>query len=250
MPITTDTVALTFLLFCRIGACLMLMPGFSSARVPVQVRLFVAIAVTLALAPVILPGVKVDPARLAQGTFLWLVVAESFLGAVIGASGRMFFLALQFAAVAAANFLAVGSLPGTPIEDNEPVPAVAALITVTATMQFFVTEQHWEVLRALVGIYTLLPISDLVPVEAGLDKVTRALADAFALTLQLTSPFLVYGLIINVVFGVANKLTPQVPVYFISMPFVFAGGVLLLYFTVGEVIRLFIAAFANWLTRL
>ena len=28
-----ETVLLVFLLFCRIGGCLMLMPGFSSARV-------------------------------------------------------------------------------------------------------------------------------------------------------------------------------------------------------------------------
>ena len=37
------TVLAAFLIFCRIGACLMLMPGFSSARVPLQVRLFVAV---------------------------------------------------------------------------------------------------------------------------------------------------------------------------------------------------------------
>ena len=28
-----------FLAFCRVGACFMLMPGLSSVRVPVQVRL-------------------------------------------------------------------------------------------------------------------------------------------------------------------------------------------------------------------
>ena len=38
-----------FVLFCRIGACLMLAPGFSNAQIPAQVRLFVALAVTLTL---------------------------------------------------------------------------------------------------------------------------------------------------------------------------------------------------------
>ena len=33
-----------FLAFCRIGGCLMLMPGFSNPRIPVQVRLFMAFA--------------------------------------------------------------------------------------------------------------------------------------------------------------------------------------------------------------
>ena len=36
-----------FVLFCRIGGCLMLAPGFSNTQIPTQVRLFVALAVTL-----------------------------------------------------------------------------------------------------------------------------------------------------------------------------------------------------------
>ena len=34
----------TFLIFCRVGTCLMLMPGFSSPRVPMRVRLFLAVS--------------------------------------------------------------------------------------------------------------------------------------------------------------------------------------------------------------
>ncbi len=47
IQITEATVFLTFLLFCRIGACIMLMPGFGSPRVPVNVRVFLAVSVTL-----------------------------------------------------------------------------------------------------------------------------------------------------------------------------------------------------------
>jgi flagellar biosynthetic protein FliR len=48
-------------------------------------------------------------------------------------------------------------------------------------------------------------------------------------------------------FGIINKLTPQIPVYFISQPFVLAGGFLLVYFTVAEFLQIFIAAFSSWL---
>jgi hypothetical protein len=44
--LSQSVVIAAFLAFCRIGACFMLMPGLSSARVPVQVRLFVAVAAT------------------------------------------------------------------------------------------------------------------------------------------------------------------------------------------------------------
>ncbi len=38
-----------FFIFCRIGACLMLVPGFGSARVPVQVRLFFSLGASVAI---------------------------------------------------------------------------------------------------------------------------------------------------------------------------------------------------------
>ncbi|TIO84716.1 MAG: flagellar biosynthetic protein FliR, partial [Mesorhizobium sp.] len=38
--LSQGVVIAAFLAFCRIGACFMLMPGLSSARVPLQVRLF------------------------------------------------------------------------------------------------------------------------------------------------------------------------------------------------------------------
>ena len=46
-----------FMLFCRIGGCLMLAPGFSNTQIPTQVRLFVALAVTLTLTPLLLERV-------------------------------------------------------------------------------------------------------------------------------------------------------------------------------------------------
>ena len=48
-----EAVLSVFVLFCRIGGCLMLMPGFSSNRVPVRVRLFMSFSVTLALSPLL-----------------------------------------------------------------------------------------------------------------------------------------------------------------------------------------------------
>ena len=73
-----------FVVFSRIGACLLLMPGFSSPRVPVQVRLYIAVAVSLALTPL-----QFDIVRplLADGQplhLLRLMGSEMFTGAAIG----------------------------------------------------------------------------------------------------------------------------------------------------------------------
>jgi len=47
--------------------------------------------------------------------------------------------------------------------------------------------------------------------------------------------------------GVMNKLVQQIPVYFISIPFVIAGGLLMFYFLSGEMLMLFNTRFSNFL---
>ena len=93
----------------------------------------------------------------------------------------------------------------------------------------------------------MLPVNEPVAAELGLARLADAFSSTFVLALQISSPFIVYALIINLMVGIANKLVPQIPVYFIAMPFVLAGGLLLLYFTIGEALRLFIAGFIAWL---
>ena len=249
MPITSDTILVVFLLFCRIGGCLMLMPGFSSTRIPVQVRLFVAVAVTLAVTPLLLPTVSIAIPQPTPALVLNLIFSEIFRGALIGLIGRLFFLALQFMAVAAAQCAGFSPLPGTPIEDTEPIPALATFFTLTATVLLFATEQHWEVLRALLASYTVLPLNEPIATELGLARLGDAFQSTFILALQISSPFIIYALIINLMVGIANKLVPQIPVYFISIPFVLAGALLLLYFTIGEALRLFMAGFIAWLAQ-
>jgi flagellar biosynthetic protein FliR len=242
-----DTILAVFVLFCRIGGCLMLMPGFSSTRVPMQIRLFLAVAVTLALTPVLMPRLSVLPQNPPATTLMVLFFSETMLGALIGAIGRLFFAALQFMATAAAMFVGFGAMPGTAVEDAEPVPPLASMITLTATVLIFVTDQHWEVFRGLVASYTALPVSEPFLADFSLTRLADAFSSTFILALQISSPFVVYALFVNFLVGIANKLTPQIPVYFISLPFVLAGGLILLYFTIGEALRLFMDGFVGWL---
>ncbi|MFX8645050.1 hypothetical protein ABTM18_20115 [Acinetobacter baumannii] len=49
--------------------------------------------------------------------------------------------------------------------------------------------------------------------------------------------------------GIGNRLVPQVPVYCVSGPLVMLGGLLVLYFTIGETLRLFTTGFMAWLLK-
>ena len=116
-------------------------------------------------------------------------------------------------------------------------------------MLFFILDLHWEVIRGLVESYKAMPIERAFATEFSLAQIGDALSNAFVLTLQISSPFIVYAIAINFLFGIAGKLTPQIAIYFVSVPFAMAGGLLLLYLIISDFMKLFMAGFMNWLTN-
>jgi flagellar biosynthesis protein FliR len=247
MPVVTETVLAVFILFCRIGTCLMLMPGLSSTRVPARVRLFLALAITLALAPLLFGTVATALANISLQGLVSLIISELLIGAMIGVLARLFFLALEALANAATMAIGFGALPGTSIEEPEPQPALVSLIMMAAVTLLFVTNQHWEILRGLTASYRALPVTPDFESRLALSRMTDALSGAFLVALRITSPFIVYAVVVNFSIGLTNKLTPQIPVYFISLPFVLFGGLVFLYFIAPELLHLFIDGFASWL---
>jgi flagellar biosynthetic protein FliR len=243
----TDNVLATFIVFCRIGACLMLVPGYSSVNVPPQIRLFVALVTTFALTPILVSILKPLVDGASPLTLALLIVTELVVGSVIGLGGRVFFLALQTMLTVMASAIGLSSIPGTPVGDTDPAPPVVPLVMAAVTTLFFLTDQHWQVLRGLMNSYDVWRPGEKLTGEMALNQLVSRLADAFVLTLRITSPFIVYSIIVNFSVGLINKLTPAIPVYFVSVPFVLLGGFLLLYLTSDELLTQFMLGMSSWL---
>lgn len=242
-----STILAAFILFCRMGTCLMLMPGFSSPRVPTSVRLFIAFAITVGLVPLLAPDIMTHLKDEAPFDVLRLMVSELLVGGLIGFMGRIFFAALETLATGIAMFSGLANALGAPINEDEPLPSMTALLTFLATTMFFVTDLHWEVLRGLVASYRAMPVAVEFATRYGLVEIADVLSRAFFLSLRITSPFIMFSVVVNLAIGMANRLTPQIQVYFISLPFVVAGGLILFYFTYRQLLAIFIAGFATWL---
>lgn len=236
-----------FVLFCRIGGCLMLAPGFSSGQIPGQVRLFVALAVTLTLTPLLLE--RVPSAALGDDPIFTLkvIAVESLVGGMIGVLARMFYFALEALAVGAASMLGFSSPSGFQIESDETMAPLATLISLAAIALLFAANLHWELLRGLVASYDVIPVGADFNARLALREIADALGESFRLALRIASPYVIYALVVNLALALVNRLTPQVQVFFVAMPFVVAGGLILLYFTIKPAIEAFMTGFGAWL---
>ena len=242
-----NAILATFILFCRIGACLMLAPGVSNAQIPMQIRLFVAVAITLSLAPLLLGQPHLHALADDPLSLLRLIAMESLIGGMIGMLGRLFFSALETLAVAVANLLGLVNPFGVEVDPNQSMPPLATAIVMAATALIFVADLHWEILRGLVASYRAIPIQSEFDPAYALRQVGQVLGQSFLIAIRVTSPFFLYSVIVNFSLTLINRVTPQIAIFFLAPPFIVGGGLLLFYFAVKSQIGEFMAGFGAWL---
>jgi len=230
-----------FAAFCRVGGCFMLLPGFASARLPMQIRLFVAVAVSIAVLPILWDTIypKTQGAAL---TYIQLIVFETLTGAVIGLITRYYVLGLQFAGTSLTMMIGFNAPPSQDVLEDTAENQLTNLISFAGLMALFMLNFHHIVVRALVDSYAAIPMGGFNP-QSALITLTDTLVQTFSIMLRLASPFIIYGLLFNVAVGLINKLAPQMPIYFISLPFIIAGGLFLLYFGVSSLLEIFANGF-------
>jgi len=226
---------------------MLIAPALSSSRIPPQIRLFLALTVSLALSPVLLDKISGSIAGLAPAVMLTWIASELLVGLLIGLLARVYFFALQTMLSAVSMALSYGGMPGTPLDEAEPLPAVSSLIMMVATAAIFLSDLHWELIRGLIASYSRMPAGQGIGLQSSLTELVDQVSAAFIVSLRVSSPFLLYSVIVNLVAGLTNKLTPQIPVFFIATPFIMFGGLFVMYFAAHDFVLLFMEAFASWL---
>ena len=237
----------TFLLLCRVGACLMIAPGIGNSQIPPQVRVFVVVAATLTLAPMLLDRVEAKVDDQDPIAMTWFIVMELLVGGLIGALARLFFSALETLAFAGATMLGLANPFGVEIDQSQALPPLATLLTLAATAMIFVTDLHWQIIIGLVDSYRAIPFGAAFDARRGMVEIADVLGQSFLIAARIAAPFFLYSVIANFAMALINRVTPQIAIFFIAPPFIAGGGLALLYFTVRGQVAEFMAGFSGWL---
>jgi len=231
-----------FAAFCRIGGCIMVLPGFSTARLPTTIRVMIAVVVTIALLPVmwdlIYPRIR--------GTtpdYMLLCVFETLIGVVLGMIARFYALGLQFLGTVITMMVGLNTPPAGDILEDTSEGQLTNVLTFAGLMVLFMLDFHHQVFIAIADTYRTLPPGTVFDPQKALVSLTDTLTATFYVMLRLASPFILFNVLFNVAIGFINKLAPIVPVYFISAPYLVMGGTILLYLSVAAMLSLYADAF-------
>jgi flagellar biosynthetic protein FliR len=233
-----------FIAFCRIGGCMMVLPGFSSARVPMQIRFFVSFALALALLPILWDTIYPRVSGGDPAVYMRLIFGEVLIGTMYGLIARIYTLGMQFTGSILAMSIGFSAPGGADILEDTSENPLASFLSFSALMVLFILDFHHIVFKALADSYTIMPLGGDPSAQKMLITMTDTLAQVFMIMLRLASPFLIYGLMFNVAVGLVNKLAPQIPLYFVSTPYLLMGGIFLMYLSIAAFIRQFAGGFS------
>lgn len=231
------------LIFSRIGAALMLMPGFSAVYVNVRVRLVMALTVCFVVSPILIPIMPVEPDTAAS--MVILVVSEVFIGVFMGGIARIALGALQTAGTLVAMLSSMANaLVQDPVAEQQS-SVVSGFLTAVGTILIFVTNLHHVMFAAIIDSYSIFTPGGFLSLGDFAMVVARNVADSFALGLQLSSPFVVVGLAYYIGLGVLGRLMPALPLFFFMMPIQIAMQFFVLAMSLSVFMMVFLQHFQN-----
>jgi flagellar biosynthetic protein FliR len=228
-----------FLVFARVAAAFMLLPGFGETHLPSRIKLVAALLVATVMAGSV-PG-RPDLVPM-PATMVGQVGAEIVVGILLGTVTRTLFNALHVAGTVIAQQSGLGMIVPTGIEP-EGVSAVAQVLLLGAISLIFALNLDHQLLLAIRDSYTLFPLGQLPDPGSMAQHVTRTVSDAFSLGVRLSLPFLVIGFVLYAGLGVINRAMPQMMVFFVAAPAFTIIGLTLLAITLPMVLWTWVGAF-------
>ena len=221
------------LIFARLGALVMLIPGFGETFVPVRIRLSLALLLALVLFPVVSVGVPPIPSDV-SGVAL-AVIKETAIGLMIGTILRMFMSSLAAAGEIVSIQTTLGFAQTTNPTQVAPSTTIGTFLGLMGVVLIMTTNLHHLFLSAIVHSYTIFPFSKALPLGDANALAIQTVSRSFALGLQLAAPVVAFSLIFNIATGLVGRVMPQFQIFFVASPLMVLLGLSIFALSLGVI---------------
>jgi len=235
------------LVFARLGAAFMVVPGFGEGFVNARVRLSIALAVTFLVTQFVTDGLPSQPVSVIE--LLLLLGGETMIGLIMGGALRFAISGLHVGGTIIAQQSGLAAAQFFDPSQMTQGAVTSSFLTLAGLTMIFVTDLHHLFLQGTYASYTLFPAGELPPLGDIAYLVSDFLAGSFKLGFQISAPFLVYGLTFYIGVGLINRLMPQVQIFFVAMPLQLALGFAVFAMTAGASVMWFLAYYEELLIR-
>lgn len=230
-------------IFVRFGTAMMIMPGIGDSFVPNNVRLYIALAFSLVMTPVL---TKYVPNPLPQfGMMISLIVIEFITGLFIGTIARILMMALDTGGMLISMASGISNAqvfnPSLAVQGS----IFGAFLSVTGVTLLFVTNLHHLLIHGLVESYEMFPVGGIPDTGSMAELMAKAVSASFMTGFQISLPFVIISMVLYVGMGVLSRLMPQVQIFMIAIPLQIMLALTMLAIVLSGIMLFFLSRFED-----
>ncbi|MCK2184933.1 flagellar biosynthetic protein FliR [Halomonas getboli] len=211
--------------FCRITGLMLASPIWGHSSVPRQIKIALAMALTVVMAPVLPPMPQVP---LFSWAGLGIVAEQLLIGAAMGLVMRVTLVTVQ----ATGEFigLQMGLAFATFFDPSSGtnMMVLSRFLYMITLLMFLAFDGHLMVLELLASSFEALPIGLGRYDPGAFEMLARYGGTIFSSGILLALPLVAALLIINLALGILNRSAPQLTVFNIGFPASLTVGVILM----------------------
>jgi flagellar biosynthetic protein FliR len=211
--------------FFRIGACFMAAPVFGARFVPARVRLLLAGAVTLLVAPLV-PAPQATPFSMAG---IVVTLHQVIIGLATGFALQLIFDALAMGGQLLSNTMGLGFAFNVDPLRGTSTPVVGQLYMLLVTLTFLALNGHLLLIETLAQGFTTLPVGTTGLDGTALWSVVTWGSQLFAGALMVALPGMTALLVVNVAFGLMSRAAPSLNLFAVGFPVTLIAGLVVVY---------------------
>ena len=214
--ITSQAVLAFVLVLFRVGGMLSVMPAFGEQGMSSRVRIGLAVSMSFIMLPLV--EAKLQPIPLEPVPLIAMGVTEALIGLIIGSIMRLVMMATQMAGTIIAFQLSLGFVTAVDPTQGTQGAIIGSFLALLASVLIFTTGLHHVLIAAIYDSYEIFNPRTLPDIGDTSQLALKTIAEAFVISVKMSAPFLVFGLIFYAGLGVISKLMPQIQIFFVAIP--------------------------------
>ncbi len=225
MTILAQEIVVWVLVFLRTGAFFLGIPLFAGKMIPKKIRTAFALMLSLLINPLV--PADLELANHFAGAIL-LALNEMCIGLLLAMTVRMVFFAVELAGhLISYEIGLMASNSVNPLLGSTDA-TITTLLYYFSLLLFFVSGVHYDVLKAFIMSFELLPIGAFFLKASPTVEFVEEVSHVFVIGTLMAAPFIALNFLVNVSFAVLGKAVPKMNVFMTSFAIRILSGLLLL----------------------
>ena len=230
------------LIAARMVTMVTLIPFLGSKNAPGPVKIGISLMLTVLIWPLMISHLE-GPVPSTLLPYLVMMLKEVFVGFTLGFVTAQIFYAVEMAGQIIDVTRGANQVQLLVPELSERSSPYGDMNYQIALILFMSIGLHEIFFEGLVQSFIAVPVNHMPPFSSGsaafYEEFMFLLGEIFKISVTLSLPVVAVCLIINLSFGLINRIAPQINAYFLAMPATAVGGMVISFFALSMTFQQF-----------